>query len=56
MKRNDYKLLRRARKHKATIFFLDEAGFSSEPNLGRTYALKGESLERRIEADLAAIK
>lgn len=42
--KKDYpKLLRRARKHKATIFFLDEAGFSSEPNLGRTYGLKGET-------------
>ena len=34
---------RRARKHGATIFFLDEAGFSSEPNLGRTYGLKGRT-------------
>jgi transposase len=38
----DYpRLRRRARRHGATIFFLDEAGFSSEPNLGRTYGLKG---------------
>ena len=40
----DYpRLRRRARKHGATIFFLDEAGFSSEPNLGRTYGLKGHT-------------
>ena len=37
------RLRRRARKHGATIFFLDEAGFSSEPNLGRTYGLKGQT-------------
>lgn len=37
------RLRRRARKHRATIFFLDEAGFSSEPNLGRTYGLKGQT-------------
>lgn len=36
-------LRRRARKYGATIFFLDEAGFSSEPNLGRTYGLKGQT-------------
>ena len=36
-------LRRRARKHGATIFFLDEAGFSSEPNLGKTYGLKGQT-------------
>ena len=41
---HDYpRLRRRARKHGATIFFLDEAGFSSEPNLGRTYGLKGQT-------------
>ena len=40
----DYPRLRkRARKHGASIFFLDEAGFSSEPNLGRTYGLKGQT-------------
>lgn len=40
----DYpRLRRRARKHGAVIFFLDEAGFSSEPNLGRTYGLKGQT-------------
>jgi transposase len=40
----DYpKLRRRARKLGATIFFLDEAGFSSEPVLGRSYGLKGQT-------------
>lgn len=38
----DYpKLRRRARRLGATIFFLDEAGFASEPSLGKTYGLKG---------------
>lgn len=37
------KLRARARKHGAKIFFLDETGFSSEPNLGRTYGLKGQT-------------
>jgi transposase len=37
------RLRRRARKHGARIFFLDEAGFNSEPNLGRTYGLKGQT-------------
>jgi transposase len=32
-----------ARKHGAEIFFLDEAGFDSEPRLGRTYGLKGKT-------------
>jgi transposase len=42
--RETYPTLRaRARKHGAQIFFLDEAGFSSEPNLGRTYGLKGQT-------------
>jgi transposase len=35
------KLRRRAKANGAMIFFLDEAGFSSEPNLGRTYGKKG---------------
>lgn len=40
----DYpRLKRRARQHGAMIFFLDEAGFSSEPGLGRTYGLKGQT-------------
>jgi len=37
------KLKKRARKHGAKIYFLDETGFSSEPNLGRTYGLKGKT-------------
>lgn len=37
------KLRKRAKRLKATIFFLDEAGFSSEPNLGRSYGLKGQT-------------
>lgn len=37
------RLRARARKHGAKIFFLDEAGFSSEPNLGRTYGLRGQT-------------
>lgn len=42
--KKDYpKLRRRARRLGGTIFFLDEAGFSSEPSLGRTYGLKGHT-------------
>jgi transposase len=37
------KLKKRARKHGAKIYFLDETGFSSEPNLRRTYGLKGKT-------------
>src|ERR1039457_3725389 len=37
------KLKRRARRLGAKIFFLDEAGFQSDPPLGRTYGLKGET-------------
>lgn len=37
------KLKQRARKYGARIYFLDETGFSSEPNLRRTYGLKGET-------------
>ena len=37
------KLKKRARKHGARIYFLDETGFSSEPNLRRTYGLRGET-------------
>jgi transposase len=36
-------LRKRAKSHGASIFFLDEAGFSSEPNLGRTYGAKGQT-------------
>lgn len=40
----DYpKLRRRAKKYRAKIFFLDEAGFHSDPVLGRTYGLKGHT-------------
>jgi transposase len=37
------RLKRRAKRRKADIFFSDEAGFSPEPNLGRTYGLKGHT-------------
>lgn len=37
------KLRRRARKHGANIYFLDEAGFQSDATLGRTYGLKGKT-------------
>ena len=37
------KLRRRAKKLGAKIFFLDEAGFQSDPVLGRTYGLKGKT-------------
>lgn len=37
------KLKKRARALGATIFFLDEAGFQSDPPLGRTYGLKGQT-------------
>jgi transposase len=37
------KLKSRAKRASADIFFLDEAGFSSEPNLCRTYGLKGST-------------
>src|SRR3989441_3662736 len=41
---HDYpKLRRRAKKHGAKIYFLDEAGFRSDPVLGRTYGLKGHT-------------
>jgi transposase len=36
-------LRKRAKKLGATIFFLDEAGFQSDPPLGRTYGLKGKT-------------
>src|SRR5882672_3320796 len=35
------KLRKRAKRVRAKIFFLDEAGFQSDPILGRTYGLKG---------------
>jgi len=37
------KLKRRAKQLGATIFFLDEAGFQSDPPLRRTYGLKGQT-------------
>lgn len=37
------KLKKRARKLGAKLFFLDEAGFQSDPVLGRTYGLKGKT-------------
>ena len=37
------KLKKRAKKLGAKIFFLDEAGFQSDPPLGRTYGLKGQT-------------
>ena len=37
------KLKKRAKKLGAQIFFLDEAGFQSDPQLGRTYGLKGKT-------------
>ena len=40
----DYpKLRRRAKQNGAKIYFLDEAGFHSDPVLGRTYGLKGQT-------------
>src|SRR2546428_7635337 len=40
----DYpKLRRRAKEYGAKIYFLDEAGFRSDPVLGRTYGLKGHT-------------
>jgi len=43
-KRTTYpKLKRRAKRLGAKIFFLDEAGFQSDPPLGRTYGLKGHT-------------
>lgn len=39
-----YPTLKKRAKHTgATIFFLDEAGFQSDPPLGRTYGLKGQT-------------
>ncbi len=36
-------LKKRAKRLGAKIFFLDEAGFQSDPTLGRTYGLKGRT-------------
>ena len=43
MKKEYPGIRRRAHKQGAQIFFLDEAGFRSDPNLGRTYGLKGKT-------------
>src|SRR5438552_125310 len=37
------RLKKRAKRLGAKIFFLDEAGFQSDPPLGRTYGLKGQT-------------
>ena len=43
-RQQDYpQLKRRAKQAGAKIFFLDEAGFQSDPPLGRTYGLKGHT-------------
>jgi transposase len=43
-RQQDYpKLKQRAKRLGANIFFLDEAGFQSDPPLGRTYGLKGHT-------------
>ena len=42
-KENYPKLKKRAKKLGAVLFFLDEAGFQSDPPLGRTYGLKGHT-------------
>jgi transposase len=40
----DYpRMRRRAKQYRASIYFLDEAGFHSDPVLGRTYGLKGQT-------------
>lgn len=39
------RLKQRAKRLGAKIFFLDEAGFQSDPPLGRTYGLKGKTPE-----------
>lgn len=36
-------LKKRAKREKAQIFFSDEAGFQSDPTLGKTYGLKGQT-------------
>lgn len=42
--REEYpKLRKRAKRRGARIFFLDEAGFRSEPGWGRTYGLQGKT-------------
>jgi len=43
LKETHPQLKRRAKRLGAKIFFLDEAGFQSDPPLGRTYGLKGKT-------------
>jgi len=43
LKQSYPKLKQRAKRMGAKIFFLDEAGFQSDPPLGRTYGLKGKT-------------
>ena len=49
------KLKRRAKRLGAMIFFLDEAGFQSDPPLGRTYGLKGKTPEVRTSGQRQSI-
>jgi hypothetical protein len=42
------KLRKRAKRLGASIFFSDEAGFQSDPVLGRTYGLKIKSVETKL--------
>ena len=41
------KIVKRARKRKAVILFLDEAGIQSDPPLGKTWGKKGSCTEVR---------
>jgi transposase len=45
----------RAKRHQAQIFFSDEAGFHSDPALGRTYGLKGHTPVVRTSGQRQAI-
>lgn len=48
-------LKKRAKRLGATIFFLDEAGFQSDPVLGRTYGLKGKTPEVKTSGQRQSI-
>jgi len=48
------KLRKRAKQRGAMIFFLDEAGFQSDPPLGRTYGLKGTRRWSKVPASARA--
>ena len=51
-----YPLLKaRAKRQQAQIFFSDEAGFQSDPSLGRTYGLKGHTPVIRTSGQRQAI-